>query len=190
MNINESVDQWGREVASKFMQINYAPAIPAIREVVRSSIITNFTVGGRFGSGQWGGGTTQWQQSNRAANKDKGQTLRHKGLLLNSIRVVVEQQGNKLLITVGSNQPYAAIHQFGYNDTQAVREHTRLRKGKVQKASKKYGRFAQQSISIGKVKAFSRKMIMPARPYLVLQDDDIQMIQYFISQKLPKLLPR
>lgn len=188
MRIEDEINKWGQEIASKFQRINYSMVAPAIRETVRSSIIKNFASGGRYGSGQWGGGTSSWQMSNRASNKDKGQTLRHKGLLLNSIRVVVGQQGNKLLIEAGSNLPYAAIHQFGFNDTQNVREFIRLSRGKKLRESKKKNRFAQQNISLGKVKAHSRKMVMPARPYLVLQDEDIVQIQYLISQYLPRLI--
>lgn len=67
--------------------------------------------------------------------------LQEEGHLVDSLQSFVGVTS----VETGSNLVYAAIHQFGFNGPQKVREHTR--KGRP-------------------VRAHTRHMVMPARPYL------------------------
>lgn len=195
MRIEEHIDAWGRDFINKMNNLDLSAVFPAIRQVVRNSIISNFRTGGRFGSGLFGGGGSKWKQSGRAG-RQSGQTLRDRGILMNSIEVFVEMRNGQLLITAGSNQPYAAAHQFGVNKTVNVRQHTRMRKTKsgtiqaVGKRGQKLKKIIAQGISIATVASHSRKMNLPARPFLVLQDDDVNRILQLLHAEIIKQMAK
>ena len=76
-----------------------APALKTVGQIIRTSVVRNFEVGGRPRS---------WKESKRA-ERESGRTLADTGRLRNSIHAAVT--GNR--IEVGTNVKYAAIHQFG-----------------------------------------------------------------------------
>ena len=110
------------------------------------------------------GRPVKWIQSRRA-EEEGGQTLRDKGTLKNSIFSKVY----KHKIQFGSNLKYAAVHQYGFSGTVSVPEHSR---------KTKYGST--------RVRAHSRRMRLPARPFIVFQKFDRDYILYTISEALRK----
>jgi phage gpG-like protein len=146
--------------------------------IVHSSVEQNFSQQGRFQeAGSWRGGTRRWAPlknstiTARVGGKSKRYTLKGKtraeakrriaghkilqdsGQLVSSIHV--SARGNA--VEIGTNKAYGAVHQFGFDGTVAVPSHER-----TSSRGKTY-----------RVKSFSRKMKMPARPYLVVQDGDV-----------------
>lgn len=123
-----------------------------------SSIQTNFREGGR---------PDRWKSSRRAA-KESGQTLLRTGRLMRSASLPkINADG----IEFGSNLPYAAIHQFGGEIQMPARSELfrrlRISRGKRQGKFKKGTEFGR---------GFTRSahtIHMPARPYIVFQDDDV-----------------
>lgn len=125
-------------------------ALKVIGAIGRESVRSNFGAGGR---------PQKWPDiKNRS-----GQPLRDTGRLQNSIGAEVKGD----TVYIGTNVVYAPVHHFGakkgsFGTTVAkVKEHTRIRGGK--------------SIT---VRAHNRKMKLPwgdipARPFLLLQDDDV-----------------
>jgi len=150
----------------------------ACGQIVHSSVEQNFRQQGRFQeAGSWRGGNRRWapladssktriaggarkryklRGGERAAAKRriaKHKILQDTGQLVNSIHVAARGDS----VSVGTNKAYGAAHQFGFDDTVSVPSHER-----TSSAGKKY-----------RVKSFSRKMKLPARPYLVVQDPDV-----------------
>ncbi len=84
--------------------------------------------------------------------------LRFRGQLFRSIRRGVE--GNRAFISTG-DLAHATIHQHGFSGSESVGAYTR----KVKSADIRKGRKKIAS-GIGQVKPHSRRMKMPARPYI------------------------
>ena len=121
MTPEESLARWVQRFTSKFQNVDYTPVLRQISMIIKNSIDENFQQGGRYGNDNiWGGGSQKWKVSRRA-KKDKGykgksssgKTLLDTSALAKSIYVKVIQEGNKISIAIGSNLPYARIHQFG-----------------------------------------------------------------------------
>jgi len=81
-----------------------------------------------------------------------------KGRLINSIRYELYNQGGKAGVKVGSfGVPYAAVHEFGFSGSVNIRSYQRT-------MTTVFGRLVDpRKVTIG---AHSRKMRIPARPYL------------------------
>lgn len=181
--LESSIDKFKEELVKKFQSPNLSKILPTIRNIVRTSIDQNFISEGRFGEGLFGGGTQKWIKSQRAI-KQKGQTLSDTGQLASSIQVIVTQQGNSLNIIAGSNLPYAAIHNFG--GTIHIPSRSRLYVQKRRTKGPYKGRF-KKGTTFGKgstTKAYT--INIPARPYLVLQDEDIIAILKKIGEEILK----
>lgn len=171
--------------------INRKPAMLEMAHMFVSSMQKNFQVGGR---------PVRWPRSQRVSGLRRkafaglrsgkfsraeavsrgGQTLLGSGRLMKSI---TNPQVTESKITIGSNLPYARIHQEGFDGSQNVRGHVRRVKsrnvfGKEQRVSKKTGKaYTARAViaqGIAHVKPFAREMKMPARPYLVVQTEDMQ----------------
>ena len=173
------VDGFGAMIINYIQHLDFTPILPKIEQVVRNSIDRNFSEGGRFGSGKFGGGSEKWKQSYRA-KKQSGQTLNDKGTLAKSIRVRVSQVAGSILVEIGSNLEYAKIHQFGGHIKVNARSEIFIRtrytrgakKGQYEKLSKDMSkRKMGQGYSYGDM-----SIDIPARPYLVLQDEDVVQI--------------
>ncbi|ROL55644.1 hypothetical protein D9V84_11215 [Bacteroidetes/Chlorobi group bacterium Naka2016] len=181
--LESSLENFKNEILGKFQNPNFAKIFPVVRSIVQSSIDQNFMVEGRFGDGLFGGGTQKWSKSKRAL-KQNGQTLSDTGRLAASIQIVVSQQGNSLNIQAGSNLPYAAIHNFGGIIHIPARSRTYVQKRYIRGTKK--GKF-KKGTTFGQ--GFTTKgytINIPARPYLVLQDDDIVEILKYIGETLLK----
>ena len=107
------------------------------------------------------------------------------GLLLNSITYAV--QGNSVVI--GTGMAIAAIHQFGFDGTQSVKPYSYVRRQRSRDTFKKeqvtnkrgYRQTVTRKTSSGiatvNVRAFSRHIHIPARPFLVFRPEDPARIQ-------------
>ncbi len=107
-----------------------------------------------------------WPPSLRA-KRTGGKTLIDSARLLRSVTYIASERG----VEVGSNAVYAAIHQLGGVIQQAAR--TAVLHFKTNKRSGR-SRFAKPSKAdrARKAEIGARTIVMPARPFLGLDDDD------------------
>jgi phage virion morphogenesis protein len=108
-----------------------------------------------------------------------------KGLLLNSIVFAV--QGNEVVI--GTGLSYAGVHQYGFEGSQSVKPYSYVRRQRSrdtftrEQITNKLGRkqTVKRKIASGiatvNVKAFTRHIHIPARPFLVFRPEDPARIQ-------------
>lgn len=102
-----------------------------------------------------------------------GQVLnRRTGQLIKSLEQRVDVLAEGVVGRVGSNLPYAAVHEFGYQGTQQVRAHTRALGAIFQRRGGPAltGRAAAQrlrtgSVAFGQVKAHSRRVNFKERSF-------------------------
>ncbi|MHB8808958.1 MAG: phage virion morphogenesis protein [Desulfobulbaceae bacterium] len=150
------------QTAARFGDLT--PLNRRIAMLMASSIRENFEAGGR---------PTRWKPSKRAKTQ-RGQTLRDTNRLMNSIT----GKGTATQAIAGTSDVRAAVHNFGakrgsFGTVQAaVRAHLRRIRGKEQK-----------------VRAHSRKQPMPwgdipARPFMLLQPDDLVEIKDMVGTYL------
>lgn len=130
-------------------------------EYMRFSIENNFKEGGR---------PTKWPPSKRA-QRQGGQTLRDKGRLLDSITYEAAEDS----LRIGTNVKYARIHQFGGIIPGGIIRATRS------KALRWLGPDGKPRFA----KSVNRPAItIPARPFLVVQDEDVEEIKSIIREYL------
>lgn len=146
------------------------PALSAVGSLIKESIRTNFAQGGR---------PAPW----KAIKNRDGQPLRDTGRLMNSIaRKVTASE-----VRVGTNVIYAAVHHFGAKrgsfgtKMATVKQHSRTMQiifGRRLKTPK--------TITVG---THQRRMALPwgdipARPFMMVQDNDLINIRAIISRYL------
>lgn len=172
------------------------PVLPEIGEIVISSIMKNFEVGGRYSEpGSWRGGENRWQplRSSTTARKSRrgGGILQQTGNLRNRFAWHIE--GDSVVIT--NNVRYFAIHNFGGRinhpggtpyivmDVGGKPIARFLRKGKGVMMSRsgavrlsKSGKVMQsEKGDTSRIKTTKAHAIdIPARPMMVIQDEDVQ----------------
>ena len=146
------------------------PAMKVIGEIVRTSVVKNFEVGGR----------PRWKPlSPVTLARRKGSKILYRqgpaGGLLGSIHY----KADKDRVVIGTNKVYAAVHQFGAKKgsfgtvTETVKAHMR-------RITQAFGRPVKpHKIS---VRAHTRQAKLPwgnipARPYLMIQEEDWQEIR-------------
>jgi phage gpG-like protein len=102
--------------------------------------------------------------------------------LINSIRY----QTTESRVTIGTNVSYAAVHQYGYSGPQSVKSYSytlrvksRDVSAKVRVLDKGTGRYdimrkrkTVSGVTFVTVKAFTRNIRIPARPFLVFRPED------------------
>lgn len=160
------------------------PVMGAIGQRIQSSVQQNFEVGGRW-SGivkSFLGGSAKWKElkpatKKRKAKAGKEKTLIMSGILKNSISSTVTPDS----VTVGTNVPYGAIHQFGgdiYVGARTVKtRHRTDAKGNLlrQDGFKNLVKFASAKHKRVKERFYSAEahtIHIPARPFLVIQEED------------------
>ncbi|MCO5250719.1 MAG: phage virion morphogenesis protein [Candidatus Kapabacteria bacterium] len=166
-----------------------------IADMIELSIAKNFDVGGRWDGkkdeiGLFSGGTQKWAEL--AENTKKGYrklgysdepTLNRNKNLRASIDVFA--RNGKVFIS--ANAPYAAIHQFGGTikhpggTEYGYRLKKDMKSGKIQFLKKGRGYKV-----LGKTKPHD--IYIPARPYLVISQDDLILVLDIIEKKLPVYL--
>lgn len=157
-----------------------SPAMHDIGEMLLSSAQRNFEVGGRFDrAGSIFGGPNTWQKKKDGS---ASKLLRH-GTLRDSLHVESDSHS----ATVGTNMEYAAIHNFGGELKSYARSElfTRNRAGAGSIASHPNLNPFAPGTSTGRGQTYgesSRKM--PARPFLVVQDGNIQEAKQFLRAHL------
>lgn len=132
------------------------PGLEIVGSTVVSSVRKNFETGGR---------PEKWPES-LAARIEGRKTLVKQGFaggLLGSINYRVEGRQ----VTVGTNKIHAAVHQFGVDMQVKIPAHSRRLKSRNLRA---HGRIVASGV--GFWKAHGRHMLLPARPFLVVQDED------------------
>jgi len=142
-------------------------AMQVTGEIVRSSAIKNFEVGGR---------PTVWQVSKRA-RKEGGQTLIKGGTLRKSITV----QAGRMDVVIGTNLGYARIHQLGGEiKRKPFSGSVRLRTDAKGNLLRQEGRpnlavFARRNHKRMVTKEFKSEgytIVMPKREFLLVQEED------------------
>lgn len=141
---------------------NLRPAYELIGETVSESVRENFRQGGR---------PTPWKKSKRAKAQD-GQTLVDKGILSGSITY----EATRGRVTVGTNVPYAAIHHIGGIIPAHV---VKAKRAKALAIPTPGGVVFRRSATIPDID-------MPARPYMMVQDEDWQEIGRQLADYLMK----
>ncbi len=124
----------------------------------------------RFREQGWDG--VPWQKrKNPNSKQNKGRALLiQSGKLRRSIRII---EANSTTVTVGTNLPYAKVHNEGYSGTQTVQAHTRNIKYKAhysdlssKNAKGKYKTRTKTQTYESKVQSFTRRMRTPKRQFI------------------------
>ena len=161
-----------KEVRSRLVGMAYnarhlGPVFRNFGEHMERSISKNFREGGR---------PSKWQKSKRV-ELSGGKTLIKTRYLQNSINYRPDDRS----LAIGTNVIYARIHQLGFIasniEKATVKEHWRRQNTAFGKPI---------SARAVKVKTHKRRVVfnMPARPFLLFQDDDIEYIKFLIGRYL------
>lgn len=145
---------------------NKRPGLKIIGQIIRTSVVRNFEKGGR---------PQKWKPLKKAtlAQKKGNKILINKGFdggLLGSINVKATESS----VSVGTNKKYAAIHQIG--GTIKHPAHERIIHFKTFKAGPRKGKTlfskANKASHGMKTAVGAYNIKIPARPYLLVQDED------------------
>jgi phage virion morphogenesis protein len=136
-----------------------ADLTPLFREV-GSRLVSNTKL--RFEEGRAPDGRA-WIPSIRARTQ-RGQTLRSSGNLMNSISYRAEPRQ----VIVGTNTPYAAVHQFGTT---------------IRAKNAKALRF-----QIGERWVFKKSVTIPARPFLGISAEDVVDLQAIVARRVAQAI--
>jgi len=150
---------------------NLTPVMNIVGQIVRTSIVRNFEKEGR---------PKRWKKHSKMTEKQRGSgaaILRKENHLMNSIH----SKAHKDKAVIGTNIAYAAVHQFG------------AKKGKFGTVQAKVREHVRRRLDGGKttVKAHTRKMELPwgdipARPFMMVQDEDWEEIRESLMDYLLK----
>lgn len=146
---------------------NLTPVMRGIGEIVKTSVERNFAASGR---------PDKWKESQRV-KKEGGQTLSDTGRLRGSFTVRAYPDRAE----VGTNVVYAAIHQAGFEGTIDIAAHIRKVKSRDVRESRKI-----TAKGIGYVRAHARRLNMPARPFLMIQDEDWEKMTRYLAGYIVK----
>ncbi len=159
--INATIDDHKFDALIEIMNdhaVHLKPVLAAVGNLAVKSVKRNFREGGR---------PDRWKPS----NKPKGKTLIGTGALQRQIHYKVDDSGVTIMT---GKQKYAAIHQFGGQTKPHVI------RAKNRKAI---------PLTFGGVTIFRKKVNhpgsnIPARPYMLLQDEDIKIIENMMIQHI------
>lgn len=164
------------------------PILAKIAALINKSILKNFAEGGRWdgkGTDLFSGGSYKWKPLARSTIKNyrkKGYdlvpTLNRRGDLRRTISVVTAGRNS---ILISANSEYAAIHNYGGTIEIQGGEYEAKWKVKKNKAGNYTYKFAKKkdnakNVISRKFKRKSRQLIMPARPFLTLTENDVEEI--------------
>ena len=165
---------------------------PVVASLVNAAIMRNFNQRGRWdgsGTGFFSGGSKKWKPLAKSTQKN----YKRMGWELNptlertkSLKASIEVNPTSTGIVASANTPYAALHQFGGEVIIPAYERTVKYKAIKTANSYKY-RFAKNKSKRAierKVKYPERRIIIPARPYFTLTDDDLNLISNKIAEYL------
>lgn len=161
--INATIDEHKFDALIKIMQdnaVHLKPVLAAVGNLAVKSVKQNFRVGGR---------PNRWAET----DKPKGKTMIGTGALMRQIHYKVDNDESGVTIMTGK-QKYAAILHFG-GKTPA---HDIWYKNKRALSFMRHGVPA----IYGKVK--HPGSTIPARPYMLLQDEDVKIIENMMIQHI------
>jgi len=167
------------------LQVTKDPQIlKVVGEILVSSAQRSIEVGGRYkAAGSFEGGAKKFEaltpfsaSMKKSQGKNPSNLLRLTGRLRSSI--TWEIRGTKLI--VGSNVVYAGIHQFG-GKIRITPKSRAFFKFKAAEAKKE----AQKEFWLGMANS-KGGFVMPARPFITVQPEDIEDIQDAIVQAYMK----
>ncbi len=133
------------------------PAMEVVGNIVRTSIVRNFEKGGR---------PKKWKKHGKQTEKRRGtgaHILRDEGHLMESIK----PKAYRDRVVVGTNKVYAAIHHFG-----------------SERGKKVTRRLGGSNRSGGHIVSKPYEMNIPARPYMMVQDEDWDGIKDALSNHI------
>ncbi|RYF86951.1 MAG: hypothetical protein EOO03_11170 [Chitinophagaceae bacterium] len=126
----------------------------------------------RFRYQNWLGATTEpWRQRRRNKGRNQGRAiLVQSARLKRSIRIT---KVSGMTVYIGSDVPYAKVHNEGFRGTVNVKAHSRNRYGKekigtgrLTKSGKERMQTVQRITGTGQVKAHTRRMNIPRRQFM------------------------
>lgn len=148
---------------------NLRPVMREISHDMRDAVLENVEREGR---------PSPWKKSRRAA-KQGGKTLQHTRRLMKSITPASSSDA----ASVGTNLVYAAIHHFGgpirFKGRERIMNFKQVRRGKMTFSRPGQGdRFAKAGKAHYSMKVSGKaySVEMPARPYMLLHEDDLNKI--------------
>lgn len=165
VNINVRIEDIGVRAVILDMQRrtgDLRPAMKIVGETVLASILRNFESGGR---------PVPWKPSKRSA-KTGGKTLIRTGELMRSINY----RAGSNRVVISANKKYAAIHQFG-GKTPAQIISARVKKALYWPGAKHPVKSVRHPGSL-----------IPARPFLMVQDEDWTEIKNALNNYLMRRL--
>lgn len=208
-NITFNPEELLRRLSDAAQNIDLRRAGAEIRQIVLTSIDRNFQVGGRYssaGGGEYTGGTQRWRPSKdpftdedaqvivgmgKAAAKryarSRGQTLVQRGLLVKSIDVRVGRD----YIEATADRVYAAIHHYGGTinhpgGTAYVivgRRSAKFSRGQAKFISnRRASELEAAGVEVRRTRP--HPITIPARPYVVIQDEDLVEIAVALSPQI------
>lgn len=138
-----------------------------------------FTAGGHQNHG--GDAWAPWSPAYAARQQKRGRSkvLVDTGILRNSITFNVADVAGKSAMTVGTNVPYAAAHQFGVSKTvtRGAHTHNTVRKRGKWATDKKGNRVWRKGRVIKgatrTIREHSARIVIPARPPVVITQMDV-----------------
>lgn len=163
--INATIDDHKFDALIEVMNdhaVHLKPVLAAVGNLVVKSVKQNFRAGGR---------PEKWTPS----KKPKGKTLIGTGALQRQIHYKVDDDESGVTIMTGP-QKYAAIHQFG--GTTAPHEITAKNRRALQ--------FTVGGVTLYRKSVHHPGSSIPARPYMLLQDEDIKVIENMMIQHIVK----
>ena len=149
INANVKIEKFNEIInVAKRAASNLKPAMAAIGNLVAKSVKQNFREGGR---------PVRWPSS----KKPKGKTLIGTGALMKGIHYELDSDGNAVTVMTGP-QKYAHIHQFGGS----IPAHDIVAK------NRRALRFTVGGLTLYRKSVHHPGSRIPARPYMLLQDED------------------
>ena len=137
--------------------------------IMHGEIEANFRAGGR---------PTRWEVS-EGAKKRGGKTLIKSGQLVGS----VSEESDNSSAHVGTNKAYGPAQHFGFFGEVSVRAHMRRVKSRDVYTGKKKTTSGAEA-----VRAHTRKMYLPARPFMVIPESGIEKMRTLARNWLDNIL--
>lgn len=153
------------------------PLMRNLAAVMHQAVMDNFDTGGR----------PAWVPLAPATVRYKKEAGRERPLIMNNhLRGSITSYYDNDSALVGSNLPYARIHQEGGTITQPPRTQSTFHKVRKDGSVKRQFVKKSQSNSERIHHVGTRKITIPARPYLQLTDADRQKIRQVVMQYLSR----
>lgn len=157
--------------------VNMRPVLSTIGEIILSSTEDNFREEGRYSTPtSWRGGSNQWRQLSK-------RTIKRREKMGKGAHPILQVRGHlaarfssrvtNTTVTVGTNATQAHALHYGFDGMVTVKTHTRK-----STKGKEYT-----------VNSFRRRMYLPPRPIIAIQDVDIREINETIRDHILRDIP-